>query len=130
MHLESETEQRLDRCAAALKISPRMLAERYLEEGIRMDEHPLIFFIDGPTGRRAVLRGTGADVWEVMATVKDNDGHGVVAAARYLDLPVSLVKGAAAYHAAFPEEINARIESNQNDSQQAEAAYLDGPSAK
>jgi len=46
------------------------------------------------------------------------------------DLPVSLVKGAAAYHAAFPEEINARIESNQNDSQQAEAAYLDGPSAK
>jgi len=36
--------------------------------------HPLIQFVDGPSGRRASLIGSGLDVWEVIATVRDNDG--------------------------------------------------------
>ena len=28
------------------------LAERYIEEGLRMDEHPLVSFRDGAAGRR------------------------------------------------------------------------------
>jgi len=28
------------------------LAERYIEEGIRQDEHPLIYFREGAAGRR------------------------------------------------------------------------------
>jgi hypothetical protein len=41
----------------------------------RMDEHPLIRFADGPAGRRARLVGTGKDVWEIIAVVRDNDGR-------------------------------------------------------
>ena len=33
------------------------LAERYVDEGTRMDEHPGIVFRGGPTGRRAALAG-------------------------------------------------------------------------
>jgi hypothetical protein len=47
---------------------------RHVEEGLRMDEHPLVRFADGPTGQRARLTGTGKDVWEVIAAVRDNDG--------------------------------------------------------
>ena len=39
-----------------------------LDEGIRMRRAPGIVFADGATGRRAVVAGTGLDVWEVIAT--------------------------------------------------------------
>ena len=39
-----------------------------------MDEHPFIRFAEGPAVRRAWLTGAGKDVWEDIATVRDNDG--------------------------------------------------------
>jgi len=50
----------------------------FLWQGIRSifmpdHAHPLIRFVDGPTGRRASLVGAGLDVWEVIATIRDND---------------------------------------------------------
>ncbi len=125
MRVPADTEERLKRRAAGINTPPRTLAQRYLEEGLRMDEHPMIFFADGPAGRRARLLGTGADIWEVIATVKDN-GVDEEAAARYLDMPVSLVRGAVTYYAAFPEEIDSRIKRNRIESEQAEAAWLAG----
>jgi len=56
-----------------------------------MDEHPLVRFAEGPAGWRARLIGTGKDVWEVIATVHDNDGD-TAAAARYLEMPLGLVQ--------------------------------------
>ena len=53
--------------------APRSLATRYVEEGIRHDDHPLVHFVDGETGRRAALLGTQLDVWEVIAAVRDNE---------------------------------------------------------
>jgi len=44
------------------------LAERYIEEGLRHDEHPLIYFRDGEMGRRPALLGTRLDVAEVIST--------------------------------------------------------------
>ena len=54
--------------AAGETLSDRL--RRYAEEGTRRDEHPLITFRDGPTGRRAGLVG-GPDVWEVAMWVDD-----------------------------------------------------------
>jgi uncharacterized protein (DUF433 family) len=70
-----------------------------------MDEHPGIGFADGPTGRRAVLIGTGLDVWEVVGTVKQSRGS-VAAAARYLELNPAQVRSAVRYYAAFPAEVD------------------------
>lgn len=44
------------------------LATEILEEAIRMRRAPGVVFADDPTGRRAVVAGTGLDVWEVVAT--------------------------------------------------------------
>ena len=49
------------------------LAERYIEEGLRMDEHPAIYVRDGDGGRRPTLLGTRLDVAEVIETNWQND---------------------------------------------------------
>jgi uncharacterized protein (DUF433 family) len=48
------------------------LAERYLYEGLLMDEIQGIHFVDGPMGRRPAVLGTGLDVWEIVKAVKDS----------------------------------------------------------
>jgi uncharacterized protein (DUF433 family) len=108
--------------------APRTLAQRYVEEGLRMDEHPLVRFTDGPAGRRARLAGTGSDVWEVIATVRDNDGD-VAASARYLGLPLGLVQAAVVYYGAHRDEIDGWIERNEREASEAHAAWLAGQSA-
>jgi uncharacterized protein (DUF433 family) len=107
---------------------PRTLAQRYVEEGLRMDEHPLIRFVDGPAGRRARLVGTGSDVWEVIAAVKENDGD-VAATADYLQLALGLVQGAVAYYAAFTDEIDEWVARNEREAADAHSAWLAGEAA-
>jgi uncharacterized protein (DUF433 family) len=128
IRLEEDTLERLDARASSAQIPPRTLAQRYVEEGLRMDEHPLVRFVDGPAGRRARLAGTGSDVWEVIATVRDNDGD-IAAGARYLGLPLGLVQAAVAYYGSHREEIDAWIERNEREASDAQAAWLAGQAA-
>jgi uncharacterized protein (DUF433 family) len=86
------------------------------------EDHPLIRFAEGPAGRRARLLVTGMDVWEVIATVRDNDGD-AAETARYLELPLSLVQAAITYYGAYPEEINRWIDLNLQETAQAHAAF-------
>lgn len=102
------TLRRLDQRAHEIRETRTGLAERYVEEGLRMDDHPGIGFADGPAGRRAILLGTGLDAWEVVDTIKQNAGS-LDAAARYLELPLGVVRAAVRYYAAFPEEIDELI---------------------
>lgn len=94
--------QRLSEWARRAGLAGRALAQRYLEEGLRHDAHPLIHFVDGPSGRRAGLVGRGLDVWEVVATVRDNDGS-IVRAAEYLEVPAGLVEAVAAYYGEYKD---------------------------
>ena len=87
-----------------------------------MDEHPLVRFADGPSGRRARVIG-GPDVWEVIGVAKDNDGD-LAQTAGYLQLPLGVVQAAAAYYAAYLEEIDGQIERNRRESERAHAAFL------
>lgn len=103
--LPEPTLERLEARAHQIRETRTGLAERYLEEGLRMDDHPGIGFVDGPAGRRAVLVGTGLDVWEVIGTVKASRGS-VASAARYLDLPPAQVRAAVRYYAAFSAEVD------------------------
>jgi uncharacterized protein (DUF433 family) len=85
-------------------LSQTDLAERYLEEGLRMDEHPLIVFRDGATGRRPGLAGSRLDVWQVVATVKQNGS--VEEAAAYLEQPVEKLQACMRYYAEYTDEID------------------------
>ena len=93
LRLAPGVRQRLSEWARRAGIQERTLAQRYVEEGLRHDAHPLIQFLDGPSGRRASLLGRGLDVWEVIATIRDNNGS-MAEAAEYLQLPAGLVEAA------------------------------------
>src|SRR3954463_13707090 len=117
--------QRLGERAARMGTRPRTLAQRYVEEGLRMDEHPLVRFVDGPAGRRARLVGTGKDVWEVVSVVRENDAD-VRAASEYLELPLGAVQAAATYYGASSDEIDGWSELNRRASEDARAAFEAG----
>jgi uncharacterized protein (DUF433 family) len=128
LRLTDGTIRRLGVRASRVHLPPRTLAQRYVEEGLRMDEHPLIRFADGPAGRRARLVGTGKDVWEVIATVRDNDGD-LSATADYLETPLGLIQAAVTYYGAFTDEIDQWIDSNEHEAAEAEAAWRAGQDA-
>lgn len=112
-----------DRLAERLRVRARAAGEslsdrlrRYAEEGARRDEHPMITFRDGPTGRRAGLLG-GPDVWEVAMWIDEIGPVDDPAAELAAEGVVSRaqIDSALAYRAAYPDEIQARIELHRAD---------------
>lgn len=128
LRFQPSTTQRLQRRARAAGARPRTLAVRYVEEGIRHDDHPLVHFVDGPSGRRAAVTGSQLDVWEIIATVRDHAGD-TAAAADYLGIPPGLADAAVTYYGEFREEIDAEIEQNRAESQRGHEAWLAGQRA-
>ena len=110
---------RLRASAAGETLSDRL--RRYAEEGTRRDEHPMITFRDGPTGRRAGLIG-GPDVWEVAMWIDDLGSIKDPAAELAADGVVSRpqIDAVLAYRAAYPDEIQARIELHRSETAAAE----------
>ena len=100
---------RLRARAAGESMSDRL--RMYADEGARRDEHPLITFRDGPTGRRAGLVG-GPDAWEVVMWVEDlgSEGDPVATLAAEGGVTRPQVEAALRYRSAYPDEIAARIE--------------------
>jgi uncharacterized protein (DUF433 family) len=110
---------RLRARAAGESLSDRL--RRYADEGGRRDEHPLITFRDGPTGRRAGLI-SGPDVWEVVMWLEDLGGEPdrVRALAAEQDLSRAQIEAALRYRDAYPEEIQARIELHRHETAAAD----------
>ena len=128
VRLNESTISRLGARARRIHLPPRTLAQRYVEEGLRMDEHPMIRFAEGPSGRRARLLGTGKDIWKIIAVVKDNRGDGTEAA-RYLEMPIGLIQAAIGYYGAYTAEIDQQIEANELEITEAQAAFQAGQAA-
>lgn len=99
---------RLRARAAGETLSDRL--RRYAEEGVRRDEHPMITFRDGPTGRRAGLVG-GPDVWEVAMWIDDlsNEGDPVAQLVEESTLTRPQIDAALRYRGAYRDEVDARI---------------------
>ena len=98
------------------------LAERYLEEGVLMDEFANIHFVDGAMGRRPAVSGTGLDVWEVVEVAKDNDGS-VADTAGYLEIDPLLVESALRFYGSNREAIDEWIERVHEISEREERAW-------
>jgi hypothetical protein len=105
--------------------TPSGLAQRLVDEGLRMAEHPGILFKDGPSGRRAALL-LGPDVWEVVKALKEVDERSeaaVAAVAELLNLTCEQVRSALRYYADHEYEIEAEIALAEEESAQAERAW-------
>ena len=101
------------------------IAERYIEEGLRADRHPGVFFREGPpAGRRAVVVG-GPDVWEIVSALRGAPEKGealVSALAQRIGVSEDKVRVAIRYYAEFPEEIDDWIAANDAEAERLEAA--------
>lgn len=81
-----------------------------LEEAIRMRRAPGVVFVDGPAGRRAVVAGTGLDVWEVISTWRENSRDDVGLRRSYPWLTEPQLRSALSYYEIYPKEIEARLD--------------------
>jgi hypothetical protein len=84
------------------------LAQRYIDEGMRLERHPGIIFRTGPAGRRAVIVG-GPDVWEVIAAARGAPERGeelVAALAERIGVPSERIRMAIRYYAEYPDEVD------------------------
>jgi uncharacterized protein (DUF433 family) len=84
------------------------------EEGERMKKHPGIGFSGDEDSRRAWVRGTGLDVWELIEMYRIEGRETLLSAhpvsERHLD-------AALAYYEEYPEEIDGAIEENSRPSE-------------
>lgn len=115
--------ERLDQEARASGTSTTSLVTQLLDEGINTRRFPGVIYRDGPAGRRAGLLN-GPDVWEVVRAVSEAKGRGeqrLKAAAEAADLPLPQVRLAVDFYTAHPEEIDQRIEADQQEAKRIRA---------
>ncbi len=123
--LKPETLSRLEAGARERGESKAGLAERLIEEGPRMEQHPGIAIRDGPTGRRAAL-ADGPDVWEVISAIRDVDPHderALEAAVAWTSLNGYQVRTTLQYYEAYPAEVDERIRRNDDVIDRIEAGW-------
>jgi uncharacterized protein (DUF433 family) len=125
IRLHEGTRERLFRRARDIGGQPATLAERYIEEGLRTDDHPLVYFRDGAAGRRAAVLGSRLSVADVMSTFRQNEGS-VEETAYILNLPPVKVEAALRYYADYREEIDDWIAAGEDSARRAEEAYRRG----
>lgn len=116
---------RLERRGARSGLNKSRLAERYIDEGMRMEDHPGIVFRDGPTGRRAGL-AAGPDVWEVISALRSTGLGGdeaIEATAEWSGLTVRQVRDAVGYYTEYPAEIDERIRLNDEEADAGERRW-------
>lgn len=123
--LDATVVDRLERRGTRRGLNKSRLAERYIDEGMRMEDHPGIVFRDGPAGRRAGLAG-GPDVWEVIAATRASGLAGeqaIVAAAEWGNLTPALVRVAVRYYSEYDAEIDELVARNLEEADAAEERW-------
>jgi hypothetical protein len=113
----SDTLARLDQRVRAEGHPRSTLIQRYVAEGIEMDEYPGILFRAGPAGRRPGLIG-GPDIWEVVAVFQSFDD--IQRTADWLDQPPSAIETALRYYATHRADIDEWIRRNEEAAESAE----------
>jgi len=112
------------RALAMTGVSIAGLAQRLIDEGLRMADHPGVVFKEGPSGRRAAL-SYGPDIWEVIKLLREIDERGpaaVDAAAEVFAVDASRISTAISYYSDYADEIDAEIADADEASRRAENA--------
>jgi hypothetical protein len=116
-----EVLDQLQRQANQLHMPKTALAERYVKEGLVMDQFPSIVFRSGPSGRRPGLAG-GPDVLEVVEVFKA-EANDLGRTAENLGLGPGLVEAAVRFYASHKAEVDAAIELSRKLMEEAALAY-------
>lgn len=103
----------LEERAQAVSESTNALAVRLIAEGLRLDDHPLVYFRSGGSGvRRPTLIGSRVDISQVVSTLRDSEND-IDATVGYLQLSKAQVLAAVQYYADYGREIDSYIADEQ-----------------
>lgn len=117
--------RRLKDSARRHDVGVSTLAERLIDEGLRMEAHPMVVFRDGPSGRRPVLTG-GPEVVDVIGATVGGDvpvSERRSRVAALLGIPEVLVDAALAYYADHTGEIDALLAERNRLAEETEASW-------
>lgn len=117
--------ERLRAAAARSGQAVSPLAERLIEEGLRMEDHPSVVFRSGPGGRRAALV-SGPEVVDVVGAIVGGEvpvDERRARAAELLAISPADVDAAMAYYAEFTAEVDAERERRAQAADEAEEAW-------
>lgn len=80
-----------------------------VDEALRMRRCPGIVFRDGPAGRRAVVEGTGVDVWAVVQEWKAVSEDWPALHESFPQLSELQLRAALSYYALYAAEVDERL---------------------
>jgi uncharacterized protein (DUF433 family) len=111
MRLRRSVRAGLEQAAARAQRSVSEVAQELIEEGLRMQECPGVYFATEPAGRTAKISGTGLGIWEVLRDfVLDEDMERLRRAFPQLSPPQ--MTAALIYYNRYPQEIRRQVEAN------------------
>jgi uncharacterized protein (DUF433 family) len=110
LRLPEELEKEIEREIELRGTTFSEVAASLLREAVRMRRVPGVVFMDGPSGRRAAIGGTGLDVWEVISTYKSTGDDHERLEKSYPWLSGPQLRAALVYYELYPEEVDVRIE--------------------
>lgn len=119
--LPAELLDRLEAESHATNRSVTSLVTTMLDEGLKARQFPGIVYRDGPTGRRAGIVA-GPDVWEIVRDLRHAPGRGaarITHLAEETGLTAARIGLAADFYAMYADEIDARIEADEQAAQRA-----------
>jgi uncharacterized protein (DUF433 family) len=110
LRMDDDTHGHLLARAERTGASASQLVNRYVKEGLRMDEHPGVGFVTAPDGERIpVLAGRPRlKLVDVIGTWRA-ERQDVAATARYFDITEDDVQAVLRYYAAYRDELDAAI---------------------
>lgn len=117
--------RRLKASAHRHDVGVSTLAERLIDEGLRMEAHPMVVFRDRLSGRKPVLVG-GPEVADVIGAIVGGDVPAAERRSRATDLlgvSEALVDAALAYYADHTDEIDVLIAERARMAAEAEASW-------
>lgn len=109
IRVSDELDQAIRREADRRGRSWSATTQELLGEAIRMRRAPGVLFVDGPAGRRAVIAGTGLDVWELIATWQAAGESEARLRESYPWLSEAQLRAGLAYYRLYPAEIEERL---------------------
>lgn len=118
--------ERLQRAADLGQESASSLAVRFVDEGLRMAEHPGIGFHDSFVHGRVATLVAGPDVAEVMIVLHGLESSGderLRETASWLGLTPAQVRTAMRYYVAHADEVDAEIATRRRIAAEQQATY-------
>ncbi len=109
IRIPEELDQAISSEANVRGTSWSAMSTELLREALEMRHAPGILFADGPAGRRAVVAGTGLDVWEVIASWNATNRDYSLFRRSYPQLSETQLRAALGYYDLYPDHIDSRI---------------------